>query len=198
MAEFIKKPIKIEAVRYGKDEDGRWYPGAVERIARFMLGLDDDQTVKPSEFMHLLAPAPGPAWSPDDGDSDLEMFDEVAHKKWLPLAIGDWVIKGVSGEFYPCKPDIFEQSYATANGPDIEYVSLMMGDKLVGKINFDLETREIDGELFDTGLPELLQESFSEGLMEVGFYGRAAHNAQVTQEKFNSWMRSQPNIDDLL
>ena len=24
---------------------------------------------------------------------------------------GDWIIKGVAGEFYPCKPDIFEQTY---------------------------------------------------------------------------------------
>lgn len=24
---------------------------------------------------------------------------------------GDWVIKGVKGEFYPCKPDIFDQTY---------------------------------------------------------------------------------------
>jgi hypothetical protein len=24
---------------------------------------------------------------------------------------GDFVIKGVQGEFYPCKPDIFEQTY---------------------------------------------------------------------------------------
>ena len=24
---------------------------------------------------------------------------------------GDWVIKGVKGEFYPCKPDIFEETY---------------------------------------------------------------------------------------
>ncbi len=25
--------------------------------------------------------------------------------------IGDWIIKGVKGEFYPCKPDIFDQTY---------------------------------------------------------------------------------------
>lgn len=25
--------------------------------------------------------------------------------------IGDYIIKGVQGEFYPCKPDIFEQTY---------------------------------------------------------------------------------------
>lgn len=24
---------------------------------------------------------------------------------------GDWVIKGIKGEFYPCKPDIFEATY---------------------------------------------------------------------------------------
>lgn len=24
---------------------------------------------------------------------------------------GDWIIKGISGEFYPCKPDIFEATY---------------------------------------------------------------------------------------
>ena len=25
--------------------------------------------------------------------------------------VGDWIIKGVQGEFYPCKPDIFEATY---------------------------------------------------------------------------------------
>lgn len=29
--------------------------------------------------------------------------------------IGDWIIKGVQGELYPCKPDIFEQTYEKAN-----------------------------------------------------------------------------------
>jgi hypothetical protein len=27
---------------------------------------------------------------------------------------GDWVIRGVQGELYPCKPDIFQQSYEAA------------------------------------------------------------------------------------
>lgn len=25
--------------------------------------------------------------------------------------MGDWIIKGVKNEFYPCKPDIFERTY---------------------------------------------------------------------------------------
>jgi hypothetical protein len=28
--------------------------------------------------------------------------------------IGDWIIKGVKGEFYPCKPDIFAATYEPA------------------------------------------------------------------------------------
>lgn len=28
---------------------------------------------------------------------------------------GDWIIKGVRGEFYPCKPDIFEETYEKDN-----------------------------------------------------------------------------------
>ena len=45
--------------------------------------------------------------------------------KWIPKAInihtlegdvlnaeeGDWIIKGIKNEFYPCKPDIFAQTY---------------------------------------------------------------------------------------
>jgi len=28
--------------------------------------------------------------------------------------VGDWIIRGVKGEFYPCKPDIFEATYEAA------------------------------------------------------------------------------------
>jgi len=28
--------------------------------------------------------------------------------------VGDWIIQGVKGEFYPCKPDIFEATYEAA------------------------------------------------------------------------------------
>jgi hypothetical protein len=29
----------------------------------------------------------------------------------MTAQIGDWIIRGVKGEFYPCKPDIFEATY---------------------------------------------------------------------------------------
>jgi hypothetical protein len=28
---------------------------------------------------------------------------------------GDWIVKGVKGEFYPCMPDIFEATYEPAS-----------------------------------------------------------------------------------
>lgn len=36
----------------------------------------------------------------------------------MRVNIGDYVIKGVRGEFYPCKPDIFEETYEAINTND--------------------------------------------------------------------------------
>ena len=33
----------------------------------------------------------------------------------MDVKIGDWIIKGVKGEFYPCKPDIFAEKYEKWN-----------------------------------------------------------------------------------
>jgi hypothetical protein len=33
---------------------------------------------------------------------------------------GDYIIRGVKGEFYPCKPDIFEMTYELVNDQDNE------------------------------------------------------------------------------
>lgn len=30
---------------------------------------------------------------------------------------GDWIMRGVKGEFYPCQPDIFEATYEPAEAP---------------------------------------------------------------------------------
>lgn len=29
----------------------------------------------------------------------------------MTAVLGDWIIRGVNGEFYPCKPDVFEKTY---------------------------------------------------------------------------------------
>lgn len=34
----------------------------------------------------------------------------------MKVEVKDWIICGVKGEFYPCKPDIFEATYEKADG----------------------------------------------------------------------------------
>lgn len=105
---FKKKAIEVEAVRYGKDEDGSWFDDAVYRVARFMWGYEDDRKLSEHEVSDVLQPTA--RWDPPE-HAHLDMLDNKAHDAWLPLELGDWVIKGVNGEFYPCKPDIFEATY---------------------------------------------------------------------------------------
>jgi len=58
------------------------------------------------------------------GDNKLEIFD-FCNMSYITdqelriqtlegsmiASVGDYIIKGVKGEFYPCKPDIFELTY---------------------------------------------------------------------------------------
>jgi hypothetical protein len=56
-------------------------------------------------------------WFNAHGFSDWEVADsgQCLHLRTLEgvmrADIGDWIIRGVNGEFYPCKPDIFAKTY---------------------------------------------------------------------------------------
>jgi hypothetical protein len=49
------------------------------------------------------------------GDSNWQYYQKCilidTLKGSMTASIGDWIIKGIKGEFYPCKPDIFEATY---------------------------------------------------------------------------------------
>lgn len=42
-------------------------------------------------------------------EMDIQTLEGVMHAN-----VGDWIITGVNGEQYPCKPDIFEKTYEPA------------------------------------------------------------------------------------
>ena len=42
--------------------------------------------------------------------TDVDMYIDTLEGK-MHASPGDWIITGVSGEQYPCKPDIFEKTY---------------------------------------------------------------------------------------
>ena len=92
---FRKKPVVIEAVQLTwntwseicKFVPKPWFVKGVYLGAQYKP-LPDDQT---SERMGLL-------------------MQTLESEQFLAVE-GDWIIKGVKGEFYPCKPDIFEATY---------------------------------------------------------------------------------------
>ena len=86
MAKYRKKPIVIEAVQ------------VIEAMIM-------DQTLLPDGvlFRSSQTYADGSLGHYKIGVKTLEGFMEAR--------IGDWIITGVQGEHYPCKPDIFAETY---------------------------------------------------------------------------------------
>ena len=44
---------------------------------------------------------------------------------------GDWIIRGVQGEVYPCKPDIFAETYEPADGSQVEPSTTGAGRQII-------------------------------------------------------------------
>ena len=85
---YRKKPVVVEAVRWINTN------GSTVEVMEFMHGSIDSILINPAEGDHLLI--------------------ETLEGK-IRADVGDWIIKGVKGEFYPCKPDIFEATYELAD-----------------------------------------------------------------------------------
>ena len=52
-------------------------------------------------------------------DSQNDLYVNTLEGKML-VSIGDYIIKGIQGELYPCKPDIFHATYELAEKEIIE------------------------------------------------------------------------------
>lgn len=46
-----------------------------------------------------------------------EVFDEL-HQTWINVAVGQWIVKGAKGEFYPCDDETFHWKYEEVKDPD--------------------------------------------------------------------------------
>lgn len=72
------------------------------------------------------------AWNKDYGangclqisrdDPSRTQLEIVTLEGWHKVTWGDWIIQGVQGELYPCKPDIFATTYEEATN-DTETIS---------------------------------------------------------------------------
>jgi len=94
---FRKKPVVIEAVQFIYSESGI---AELKQFCGSSLG-------KVSKLRHLTA----------KGEAEIGTLEDGVHLTVKHIATeGDWIIKGVQGEFYACKPDIFKQTYERVAG----------------------------------------------------------------------------------
>ena len=96
--QYRKKPVTIDAVQ--------WTGENLREIIAFTDGPPDTRT------QHA-----GMMW---------ENYEDLVRRDGLKIftlegamlaSSGDWIIRGVKGEYYPCKPDIFEATYSPEVAP---------------------------------------------------------------------------------
>lgn len=102
---YVKKPVEIEAVQFIDT------PERISEIAEF-VGTDLRVNYKDKDNPYI----------------PIETLEGT-----MKASVGDYIIKGVKGEFYPCKPDIFEATYDSVGTPlDRMHREI---DELVGRFN---------------------------------------------------------------
>jgi hypothetical protein len=84
---FTKKPVTIEARQVGNDYD---------------------------EDLAIMLWCGGEQLSADESETSNLLFRIPTLEGAMEVTPGDWVIRGIKGEFYPCKPDVFADSYEEA------------------------------------------------------------------------------------
>ena len=89
---YRKKPVVIEAVQYNGDnlQEVLDFTGKHPKWHEWFGTFEIYQTYV---------------------NSDNKIFKILTLEGAMEASPGDWIIRGVQGEHYPCKPDIFEKTY---------------------------------------------------------------------------------------
>lgn len=117
---YRKKPVVIEAVQWnGPNADAftEWTGGNFRLVA-------------PGDHSHSPAVT-------------AEVFD-VLHSTWVGVKTGQWIIKGVQGEFYPCDGEVFKATYEASDAvpdgtPGVQIIARVAGksDHHLGDLALD-------------------------------------------------------------
>lgn len=90
--QFRKKPVTVEAVQFTGNNWAEVYE-LTDRVA--FAPVDDEEDRK------------------DDPEIVAKVYDRL-HSTWVGVKVGQWIIWGVAGEFYPCDPEVFDATYDPA------------------------------------------------------------------------------------
>jgi hypothetical protein len=102
VSRFRKKPVVIEAVRVtAADYNGATWDGVpFSELPPWLVDAVVTRKIVP------VTP----------GDTDYAEWEIQTLEGKMLASPGDWIIRGVKGELYPCKPDIFELTYEPEDG----------------------------------------------------------------------------------
>lgn len=90
---YRKKPVVVEAFKMGVDPRPDWFEFEVIK-KKIITHLTDDEIDD------------GNPWSHKKTCCTIHTLEGAMRGEY-----GDYIIRGVKGEIYPCKPDIFEATY---------------------------------------------------------------------------------------
>ena len=98
MKKYRKKPVVIEAIQF-----------VITREIPCKYGIHKDTNSHDiAKFMEQIIQV---KTTPSDVPEGRTYIEIPTLEGIMQANINDYIIKGVNGEFYPCKPDIFEKTY---------------------------------------------------------------------------------------
>ena len=100
MTKFRKKPVEIDAIQWSGSRK------STKEVLEFMgQAVDTKLQISCDRFDDYVSIAN------KQGLTIYTLEDGIDGRAKHVASIGDYIIKGIQGEFYPCKPDIFELTY---------------------------------------------------------------------------------------
>lgn len=152
MGKYRKKPVVIDAFKLGVDNMPDWFMDSVTANKVVLHGTS-------SGFYHA-----------DDTNADIYTLEGWHHANY-----GDYIIRGVKGELYPCKPDIFDMTYDMVYQPktNADRIRAMTDEELarqfaqyeysvakevLAHFGIDIATMDYDAEVAAKDLLEQLQQ----------------------------------------
>lgn len=126
MNKYVKKPVVVEAIQ--------WTGKNLLDVTTFY-----QNGVSPT----LNCDMPRAKWSDYHEYVIKNGLSIITLEGVMKASIGDYIIKGVNGEFYPCKPDIFNKTYKPYNESEHKKVIYSDFDELTVWVMFDRSSVEL-------------------------------------------------------
>lgn len=98
------------------------------RFRKNQIVVEAEQYTGPSDVPRHETPPAVPACVVWMGrvDADTPWYPAIRTLEGvMRVSPGDWIITGIKGEHYPCKPDIFEATYTLEETPRMDYRLLL-------------------------------------------------------------------------